>query len=284
MPNFFATRSYWHGGFTKDQQEYYKEHRLSQKGIHLWRLIHQLYEYARNLCSIYDISFCRDESCCFMRHKHLSFQCEYNDDETLASYAKGNYDFYDAEQIEEFVIFKGAYEIASFVENIDDAPYKSESLDILNYFFEDFNDNYCIIDHLKRFSPQEEETNALQDSTEEEIAETESSLDEKEEESDEQKEEEWSSYPSQPTNESNSLTLTLYDCPPCLPKEDEYYIDCYDPMDSFEIYLFDEIDACGRDAPMNETFKDDFATFIYDKPCYLDESYDKPLFLPVMDV
>src|SRR4051812_24834010 len=50
-----------------------------------------------------------------MRHKHLAFQCEYNDDETLASYAKGNYDFYDAEQIEEFVVFKGAYEITSFL-------------------------------------------------------------------------------------------------------------------------------------------------------------------------
>ena len=101
-----------------------------------------------------------------MRHKHLAFQCEYNDDETLASYAKGNYDFYDAEQIEEVVIFKGAYEIASFVENIDDAPYKSESLDIINYCFEDYNDNVYITDYLKRFSPQEEETNALQDSME----------------------------------------------------------------------------------------------------------------------
>src|SRR3954471_4514480 len=194
--NFFESRSYWHGGFTKDQQEYYKEHHLSQKGIHLWKQKHQLYEYDRNLCSIYNISFCRDESCCFMRHKHLAFQCEYNDDETLASYAKGNCDFYDVEQTEEVVIFKGAYEIASFVENIDDAPYKSESLEILNYCFEDFNDNYYIIDHLKRFSPQEEENNALQDSTEEEIAEIECSLDENEEESDEQKEEEWSSYPS----------------------------------------------------------------------------------------
>src|SRR3954467_6070311 len=90
-------------------------------------------------------------------------------------------------------------------------PLQSESLDILKYFFENFNDNAYITDYLKRFSPQEEETNALQDSTEEEIAETESPLDEKEEESDEQKEEEWSSYPSLPTNESNSLTLTLYD-------------------------------------------------------------------------
>src|SRR3954470_23220170 len=119
---------------------------------------------------------------------------------------------------------------------------------------------------------------------EEEIAETECSLDEKEEDSDKQKEEEWSSYPSLPTNESNSLNLTLYNFPPCLPKEDECYIDCYDPMDSFEISLFDEIDACGHDGPMNETCKDDFATVIYDKPCYLDESYDNPLFLPAMDV
>src|SRR3954454_4899955 len=165
MSEFFETTSYWHGGFTEDQQKWYKEHCLSQKGIHLWKQILQLYEYARNLCSIYNISFCRDESCCFMRHKRLALQCEYNDDETLASYATGNYDFYDAEQIEEFVIFKGAYEITSFLKNIDDAPYKSESLDILNYCFEDFNDNYNIIDHLKRFSPQEEETNALQDST-----------------------------------------------------------------------------------------------------------------------
>ena len=56
----------------------------------------------------------------------------------------------------------------------------------------------------------------------EEIAETESSLDEKEEESDEQKEEEWR-HPCLPSNESNSLTLTLYEC--------------YDPMDSIEISL-----------------------------------------------
>src|SRR4051812_4542151 len=115
MSDFFETRSYWHGGFTEDQQKWYKEHRLSQKGIHLWKQIHQLYEYARNLCSIFNISFCRDESCCFMRHKHLAFQCEYNDDETLASYAKRNYDFDDAEQIEEFVAYKGAMKLLLFL-------------------------------------------------------------------------------------------------------------------------------------------------------------------------
>src|SRR3954464_7770868 len=180
-----------------------------------------------------------------MRHKHLAFQCEYNDDETLASYAKGNYDFYDVEHIEEFVAFKGAYEITSFLENIDDAPYKSESLAILQYGLENYNDNYYITDYLERISPPKEETNVLQDSMEEEIAETESSLDDKEEESDEQKEEEWI-HPYLPSNENNSLNLTLYEC--------------YDPMDSFELSLFDEVDAfytCGHDAIMNDAYRDE---------------------------
>ena len=78
---------------------------------------------------------------------------------------------------------------------------------------------------------------------EEEIAETESSLDENEEESEEQKEEEWS-HPCLPPNEINSLTLTLYDC--------------FDPMDSFEISLFDEVDASytfGLDVTMDDAYK-----------------------------
>src|SRR3954470_13546076 len=78
------------------------------------------------------------------------------------------------------------------------------------------NANYYITGHLERISPPKEETNVLQHSMEKEIAEPESSLDDKEEESDEKKEEEWS-HPWLPSNESNSLNLTLYEC--------------YDPMD-----------------------------------------------------
>ena len=50
-----------------------------------------------------------------MRQKHFAFQCEYNDDETLASYAKGNYDFYDAEQIEEFVFLRVPMKLLLFL-------------------------------------------------------------------------------------------------------------------------------------------------------------------------
>ena len=75
---------------------------------------------------------------------------------------------------------------------------------------------------------------------EEEIDETVSSLDEKDdEESEEQEEEERIDHPCPPSNESNSSTHTLFNFPSCLPK-DECYDDCYDPVDSFEISLFDD--------------------------------------------
>src|SRR3954463_16595778 len=80
---------------------------------------------------------------------------------------------------------------------------------------------------------------------EEEIAETGSSLDE-------QKEEEWI-YPCLPSNESNSLSLTLFDCPPCLPKEDE----CYVPMDSFKISV------------MGKICYNSYAPVIYDNPMFV---------------
>ena len=123
-----------------------------------------------------------------LNFEHLPFQCACNDTEILASYAKGNYDFYDVEQIEEFGAWKGAYEITSLLENVDDAPYKSESFDILKYCMDNYkDDNAYITEFFKGLSPWKEETNAMQELMEEEIAETGSSLDEKEEESDERK-------------------------------------------------------------------------------------------------
>ena len=117
----------------------------------------------------------------------------------------------------------------------------------LTIFLENYDANYYITDHLERISPPKEEINVLHDSMEEEIVEPESPLDEKEEESDEQKEELWCN-PFLPSNESNSLTLTLYEC--------------YDPMDSFEISLFDEVDAFyayGRDATMDDAYGDELS-------------------------
>ena len=97
---------------------------------------------------------------------------------------------------------------------------------------------------------------------EEEIDETVGSLDEKDdEESEEQKEEERIDHPCPPSNESNSLTHTLFNFPSFLPK-DKCYDNYYDPIDSFEISLLDEPDdcyACGLDANMKYAYGDELA-------------------------
>ena len=41
---------------------------------------------------------------------------EFSDNGIVSSYAKGVYNYYDVQQIEEFVAFEGAYEIASLIE------------------------------------------------------------------------------------------------------------------------------------------------------------------------
>src|SRR3954453_8316697 len=194
MVDFLETRSYWQGGFTEKQQKYYEEHRLSQKGKHLWQQISRLYIIARNLCSTYNVTYFFDKSCCCRRDKHLPFQCEYNDNVTISSYVKVNYDFYHVEKIEEFFVFNGAYEIAGYIQN-DDAPCKTENYAILGYCLEYYNDNPYITEFLeKNYSLEQLAT--FQELMGEEIAETETSLDEKEEESEEQKED-------LPSNDSN---------------------------------------------------------------------------------
>src|SRR6266516_247105 len=103
---------------------------------------------------------------------------------------------------------------------------------------------------------------------EEGIDETVSSLDEKDdEESEEQKEEDRISYPCPLLIKVTPPTHTLFKFPSCLPK-DECYDNCYDPIDSFEISLFDEIDACyacGQDANLNYAYGDELAIVPYFK-------------------
>src|SRR6266536_3413572 len=107
----------------------------------------------------------------------------------------------------------GAYEIESLFkecENLYDAVYRPENLAILKYFYENYEYNADIDAFIEKVSAVQEETNILQESMEEEIDETVTSLDEKDdEESEEQKEEERISYPCPPFNESNSSTHTF---------------------------------------------------------------------------
>ena len=66
----------------------------------------------------------------------------------LPSYAKGVYSYYDTEQIEEFVAFKGAYEGASLIEKYDITLYKYENFDILKYCYENYSRNVSMSKNL----------------------------------------------------------------------------------------------------------------------------------------
>ena len=94
-------------------------------------------------------------------------------------------------------------------------------------------------------------------------------------ESEEQKEEEQIDHPCPPSKESNSSTHTLFNFPSCLPKDD-----CYDPVDSLEISLFDDACyACGQDANMN--YGDELAIVPYVKHeiVAIASTHDSPIIL-----
>ena len=152
-------------GVTLDQREYFRDYRLTQKGKLLWDQIYILKWYARQVCLSYDYTCCSR-----MKAPHLPFSCKFNDNKTLASYANGIYDYYDVEQIEEFVAFMGAYEIESMFkefEDFDAAAYRPENLAILKYCYENYEYNSDINAHIEKVSAVQEETTILQESMEE---------------------------------------------------------------------------------------------------------------------
>src|SRR4051812_18669101 len=156
-------------GKSLDEHAHYTRHCLSQKGKHLWNQIQTSYFYAECLCHIYDFT-----SCSNIDRKHLPFQCEFNENEILSSYAKGVYDYFDVEKIEEFVVFKGAYEIASLIEKYYDTIHKSENFAVLSYCFENYTSNSYIEDFKNKMFAALEEAN---DCFDEESHDSEDSLD-----------------------------------------------------------------------------------------------------------
>src|ERR1044071_9509399 len=155
-------------GKSLDEHAHYMRHGLSQKAKHLWDQIHVSYFHAKLLCHIYDFTCCSN-----IDHKHLPFQCEFNENEILSSYAKGVYDYFDVEKIEEFVAFKGAYEIASLIEKYHDTIFESENFAVLAYSFENYTSNTYIEDFRNKMFAAQEEAN---DCFEEESHDSEDSL------------------------------------------------------------------------------------------------------------
>ena len=146
-------------GKSLDEHAHFVHHRLSEKGKLLWYQIKSFLCYAWNLCEIYDFT------CCSKNPKeHLPYLCEFNDNEILSYYAKGVYSYYDIEQIEEFVAFKGAYEVASLIEKYDITLYKSENSDILKYCYENCAHNAYVKEFVERMTVALEENNDMHES------------------------------------------------------------------------------------------------------------------------
>ena len=82
----------------------------------------------------------------------------------MSSYAKGVYNYYDIEQIEEFVAFKGAYEVASLIEKYDITFHKSENFAILKYCYENYASNAYVSEFIERMSTALEENNDTHES------------------------------------------------------------------------------------------------------------------------
>ena len=95
---------------------------------------------------------------------NLPYLCEFNDNEILSSYAQGVYSYYDIEQIEEFVVFKGAHEVASLIEKYDITLYKSENSDILKYCYENYAHNAYVKEFIERMTVALEENNDMHES------------------------------------------------------------------------------------------------------------------------
>ena len=117
---------------------------------------------AMQLCLRYDYTCCSR-----MKSPHLPFSCKFNDNETLASYARGIYDYYDVERIEELIAFKGAYEIESLFEKyeaFDDDVYRPEIFAMLKCCYENYEYTADIDAFIEKVSAVQEEANILQES------------------------------------------------------------------------------------------------------------------------
>src|SRR3989337_3292337 len=146
-------------GKSLDEHAHFVRFRLSENGRLLWDQINRLLCYAWNLCEICDITCCSKNP-----KKHLPYLCEFNENEILSSYAKGVYSYYDIEQIEEFVAFKGAYEVAYLIEKYDITLYKSENFDILKYCYENYAHNVYVKEFIERMTVALEENNDVHES------------------------------------------------------------------------------------------------------------------------
>ena len=149
-----------------------------------------------------------DMNCCSkQKFRHFGFQCMFHEENVIASYHRGDYAHLGMEQVEQFIIFMGAYELKTFKDlnyEISAVARKHECvLDCtLDICINDFSENIYVVDFNEGSTTARESTNVLQEEDDKSLS-LGMTMPPKEEYKEEQVEEEWSSYPSSTPNNGN---------------------------------------------------------------------------------
>ena len=98
-----------------------------------------------------------EEPCCSEYSRHFEFQCPSNKVEpVIATYHTGNYAHLGVEEVEQFVIYMGAYELYTFIDEHETCPIASECKvtisNILNICINNFDENIYVVDTRKRYA------------------------------------------------------------------------------------------------------------------------------------
>src|SRR4051794_156708 len=168
-----------HARNSMELEELFMKYRESYKDKVMRAVLKKLDLIANFFLKRHDINCCSKEDT-----KHLKFQCGFSKEVLIANDHWNNHIHLAFEEVEQFVLFMGASEIGSFMsENYETCvachDLKDYVSSILDHCIENFSNNCYIIDYKERLNCAQECIPHLQEPVEEEVAEPESSLDEK---------------------------------------------------------------------------------------------------------
>ena len=124
------------------------------------------------MCSS-DLNFHKEKTCCSEYSRHFEFQCPSNKDEpAIATYHTVNYAHLGMEEVEQFVLFMGAYALYTFIDEHETCPIASKCrvtiTNLLNICRNEFDENIYVIDTTKRAT--QGRSNVLQEEEDENIS------------------------------------------------------------------------------------------------------------------
>ena len=131
-----------------------KEYRESKEGKILKGFMMELNYIAEKLLLHHDATcmFCSEQ-----KDKHFEFQCRFHEECVISSYHTGDYAYLGMEQVEEFVTFKAAYELYTFIDENKTCPiankFEREIDFILEYCRNSFSQNIYVVEYHE--APQE---------------------------------------------------------------------------------------------------------------------------------